>query len=98
MIARVNSIDTDKFMETWKIQFDTFTKRDQLSINVSAVISGIQIDTILGDNDLSKWHEWPIHTNRQNSMRDKTSGRRFRKLRIIVNALRYGYRFYIPSR
>jgi hypothetical protein len=96
MIARVNSEKTDRFMDTWKQQFDTFTKRDQLSINVSSMISGIKIATINGENNSSKWHEWPIHTNRQNLMRDKTSGRRFRKLRIISNGLRYGYRFYFP--
>ena len=96
MIARVNSAKTDKFMDTWKEQFDTFTKRDQLSINVSSIMSGIKIATIDGENDSSKWHEWPIHTNRQNQMRDKTSERRFRKLRIIFNGLRYGHRFYIP--
>ena len=96
MIARVNNANTDKFMETWKKQFDTFTKRDQLSINVSSIISGVKITSIQGRNDSSKWHEWPIHTNRKIQMRDKTSGRRFRKLRIIFNGLRYGYRFYIP--
>ena len=97
MIARVNSANTDKFMETWKEQFDTFTKRDQLSINASSMMSGIKLTTVYGGNDSSKWHEWPIHTNRQNLMRDKTSGRRFRKLRIIYNGLRYGYRFYSPT-
>ena len=96
MIARVNSANMDNFMETWKQQFDTFARRDQLSINVSSIISGIRITTVDGENDSSKWHEWPIHTNRQNRMRDKTSGRRFRKLRIIYNGLRYGYRFYFP--
>ena len=96
MIARVNSAETDKFMGAWKTQFDTFTKRDQLSINVSSIISGVEIATIIGENDSSKWHDWPVHTNRQTQMRDKTSGRRFRKLRIIMNGLRYGYRFYIP--
>lgn len=96
MIARINSAETDKFMETWKHQFDTFTKRDQLSINVSSIISGVEIGTISGENDSSKWHEWPVHTNRKTQMRDQTSGRRFRKLRIIINGLRYGCRFYIP--
>ena len=96
MIARVNSAETDKFMDTWKKQFDKFTKRDQLSINVSSIISGVKIGTIDGKNDSSEWHEWPVHTNRKTQMRDKTSGRRFRKLRIILNGLRYGYRFYIP--
>ena len=98
MIARVNSAKTDKFMEAWKQQFDAFTKRDQLSINVSSMISGVKIATVDGENDSSKWHQWPIHTNRQNLMRDKTSGRRFRKIRIISNGLRYGYRFYFPLR
>ena len=96
MIARINSAETDKFMVTWKQQFDTFTKRDQLSINVSSVISGVKIATIDGENNLSQWHEWPVHTNRKTQMRDRTSGRRFRKLRIILNGLVYGYRFYIP--
>ena len=97
MIARHQSDDTNKFMETWKQQFDKFTKRDQLSINVSSTISGVKIGTIDGKNDSSEWHEWPVHTNRKTQMRDKTSGRRYRKIRIIINGLRYGYRYYIPS-
>ena len=96
MIARINSAEVDKFMETWKQQFDEFTKRDQLSLNVSSIISGIKIRTIFEKNDSSQWHEWPVLSNRQGHMRDKTSGRRFRKLRIISNGLRYGYRFYNP--
>jgi len=98
MIARVNSDETDKFMETWKQQFDAFTRRDQLSINVSSIISGVKIRTIHGENDSSEWHDWPVFSNRQLQMRDSTSGMRFRKLRIVINGLRYGYRFYIPLR
>jgi len=96
MIARINSAEVDKFMEAWKHQFDEFTKRDQLSLNVSSIISGVKIRTIVEKNDSSQWHEWPVLSNRQVNMRDKTSGRRFRKLRIIMNALRYGHRFYNP--
>ena len=96
MIARVNSPTTDKFMEIWNEQFKTFTKRDQLSINVSSIISGVHIGTISGENDSSEWHEWPVPSNRKTEMRDTTSGRNFRKLRIIANALRYGHRFYRP--
>jgi hypothetical protein len=96
MIARINSPEADKFMKAWKHQFDAFTKRDQLSLNVSSIISGVKIRTIVAKNDSSEWHEWPILSNRQLNMRDKTSGRRFRKLRIIMNALRYGHRFYNP--
>lgn len=95
MIARVNSSKTDVFMETWKSQFDSFTKRDQLSINVSSMISGIKLKSIDEKNDASIWHEWPVHTNRQIQMRDKTSGRKFRKVRILINGLRYGSRFYL---
>ncbi len=95
MIARVNSSKTDIFMETWKSQFDTFTKRDQLSINVSSMISGIKLKSIEEKNDASIWHEWPVHTNRQIQMRDKTSGRNFRKVRILINGLMYGSRFYL---
>ena len=81
---------------TWNEQFKTFTKRDQLSINVSSIISGVHIGTISGENDSSEWHEWPVPSNRKTEMRDTTSGRNFRKLRIIANALRYGHRFYRP--
>jgi len=95
MIARVNSSTTDKFMETWKEQFDQFTRRDQLSINVSSVISGVKVGSIEGENAASIWHDWPILRNRQFQMRDKTSGRSFRKLRIIINGIVYGYRFYL---
>ncbi len=96
MIARINSAETDKFMETWKNQFDKFTKRDQLSINVSSVISGVAITTIIRENDTSEWHDWPIHTNRKFQLRDNTSGRRFRKLSIVLNGLKFGYKYYIP--
>ena len=96
MIARVNNAKTDKLMETWKQQFDIFAKRDQLCLNASELISGVKIVTIVGKNDVSKWHAWPISANRQIKMRDKTSGRRFRKLRIILNALIYGIRLYNP--
>jgi hypothetical protein len=96
MIARVNTPKTDEFMEIWKQQFNIFAKRDQLSINVSSVISGVQIGTINAENDSSEWHEWPVHSNRKTEMRDTTSTRSFRKLRVIYNILRYGFRFYSP--
>ncbi len=95
MIARINSPSTDLFMETWKTQFEKFTKRDQLSINVSSVISNVKIKVIDGDNDSSEWHEWPIHSNRRIEMRGTTGDSRFRKIRIIINVLRFGYYFYL---
>lgn len=98
MIARINTPQTDIFMEEWKEQFDLFTRRDQLSINVSSAISGIQIKSIAGSNADSQWHEWPMYSNRIKEMRDSTSVKSFRKIRIILNLLRYGYYFYLPLR
>jgi hypothetical protein len=95
MIARINTSRTDLFMEAWKNQFDSFTKRDQLSLNVSSVISGVRFRTIQGDNDSSKWHEWPVHSNRMIEMRGTTSSSRFRKIRVLYNAVRYGFYFYL---
>lgn len=97
MIARVNSENTQRFMEEWKTQFDTFARRDQLSINVSSIISGVRIRTINARNDISEWHEWPVHSNRKSGMRDEMKGTSFRKFNIILNALRYGTRYYLPS-
>ena len=95
MIARVNTPQTDIFMETWTEQFRLHAKRDQLSINASSIISGVAIQRILRQNDSSEWHEWPIISERKLTHRDTTSLVRFRKLKIIGNGLRFGLRFYI---
>lgn len=96
MIARVNSEETNRFMGVWKQQFDSFSRRDQLSINVSSVISGVQIKTINARNDSSEWHEWPIHSNRNWRMRERIGTGKFRKSKIIFNGIRFGFRFYFP--
>ena len=96
MIARINNDETNLFMETWHNQYKTFSRRDQLSINVSQRICGITFGTILGDNTNSGWHTWPIHTNRNIAGRDSTSKKRLRKLHVIWNAIKFGYRYYIP--
>ena len=97
MIARVNNSQADKFMKTWNDQFNQYTRRDQLSINVSEHLSGVSIKTIEGGNDSSEWHDWPIHSNRNTNMRETFSGKRFRKIRIIVNGFRFGIYFYVPA-
>lgn len=88
-IARVNSENTDKFMSTWKAQFDLYTRRDQLSINAASMISGVRLGVISGENDESNWHKWPIHNHRNNKMRNSESEKKFRKVRILSRALRY---------
>jgi hypothetical protein len=97
MIARVNSPEADHFMEVWDEQFRLHSKRDQLSINVSSLISNVSINRVLAQNDVSEWHQWPIITKRNLSGRDTTSLARFRKMHIILNGLRFGLRFYISK-
>ena len=94
MIARVNSPQTDNFMAAWDEQFRLHSKRDQLSINVSSLISGVSVKRITEQNDDSEWHLWPIDSMRNLSDRDTTSLAKFRKLRIIYNGLRFGLKFY----
>jgi Protein of unknown function (DUF616) len=95
LIARRNSKSADKFMRSWKNQYDLFTHRDQLSINVASIISGVSIGVIPGDNDDSIWHRWPIHNQRQIQMREIHHEKKFKKGRILARAVRYGPRFYM---
>jgi len=97
MIARVNSPETDHFMEVWDEQFRLYSKRDQLSINVSSLISNVSINRVFAQNDVSEWHVWPIITMRNLSGRDTTSLAKFRKMKIILNGLRFGIRFYVSK-
>ena len=96
MIARINSESVDRFMEAWNREFNHFTKRDQLSINVSSRISGVKIHAVNGQNDHSLWHDWPVISARKTGMRDTTSNTSHRKLRIIKNGIQFGMRMYLP--
>jgi hypothetical protein len=95
MIARVSSNKTHILMETWKQQYDLFAKRDQLSINVSSVISGISVKMIKAENNSSEWHEWPIYSSRNTKMREGVAASPCRKLRIILNGVIYGFKYYL---
>lgn len=95
IIASINNRETNLFMETWFNQYQNFSRRDQLSINVSQKISGVELKTIIAHNSDSKWHSWPIHTNRDISSRDSTSNKKFRKIIIIWNAIRFSPRYYL---
>lgn len=97
MIARVNSESTDRFMESWNSEFIRFTKRDQLSINVASKVSGVEIHSVSGRNDDTKWHQWPIISSRKTEMRDTTSNTNYRRLKIVENTFRHGFRFYFPT-
>ena len=93
MIARRNCDSVDYFMETWNEQYLTFSKRDQLSINISAHLSGTTINRIELNNAQSEWHAWPVINNRRLEMRDTTSMSSHRRAKIIWNSVIYGPRY-----
>ncbi len=95
MIAKINCQETDNFMSIWYSEYMKYTKRDQLSLNVAAHLSNIKIEIIPGKNAVSDWHAWPVIKSRDLQTRDTTSGRKFRKARIIFNALYFGIRYYL---
>lgn len=94
LIAKVNSEITNKFMEIWSEEYSRYSKRDQLSINVSQFISGVRIKSLVGSNSDSKWHSWPLNLNRNIEMRDPYANSPTRKLKIIKNAMTHGLKFY----
>ena len=97
MIARRNCASVDRFMETWDAQYRTYAKRDQLSINMSARLSGITINRVEFNNARSEWHSWPIINNRRFELRDSTSLSRYRRAKIVWNSIKYGPRYIIRT-
>ena len=97
MIARLNSPETDKLMLEWKRQYDLFSRRDQLSINVSSIISNVSIRMVKDSNAKTQWHEWPFVTDRKNEMRRKVKWNRFNRAQVICNAIVYGLRYFLPA-
>ena len=95
MIARLNCPETDRIMSNWHELFSQFSKRDQLSINLASKISKVSITEIPEKNSFSTFHKWPVINSRDYSMRDSTSVKRNRKLKIIFNSIFYGLRFYL---
>lgn len=95
MIARESNESVDIFMEEWFAQYMRFSRRDQLAINATAAITGIEICRIEGRNDLSWSHAWPLATNRKVESRDTVGNSIFRKPKIILNGLHYAPRYYL---
>lgn len=96
MIARINEPSVDRLMLAWSEQYNTFSRRDQLSLNASSIFSGVNFHSMEGRNDNSQWHKWPIITGRKNETRSSIGNGKFRKARIIANGLVFGSRFYLP--
>jgi hypothetical protein len=95
MIAKINCEESDNFMSIWYEEYNKYTRRDQLSLNLASYLSEVEIGIIPGKNDLSEWHVWPVIKFRNTQSRDTTSGKKFRKVRIIMNALYFGSKYYL---
>jgi hypothetical protein len=94
MIARVNCESTEKFMKTWNTQFRLFSCRDQLSINISSIMSKTYINRIFAKNDSSEWHTWPIHSERTTKYQFKEKFTLLRKLLILNRIFLFGHSYY----
>ena len=93
-IARKHTARADLFFNTWHEEYLKHSKRDQLSINISAYKSGIEINSIVGSNTHSDWHSWPVYSHRNEVSRSSLSGKRWKKLWVIWNAIAYGRVFF----
>lgn len=94
MIARVNCESTEKYMQTWDMQYRLFSCRDQLSINISTMLSRSDIKRINAKNDSSEWHIWPIHNKRTTKNQFCEKFTLFRKVLILKRIILYGHRYY----
>lgn len=97
MIARKNNIEVEKFMATWWQLYSEHSRRDQLCINLASTLSGVAIRRVMGRNSRSEWHVWPTSQERKVEIRDNIRNRKYRKLKYIVNALFYSYRYFEVS-
>ena len=93
-IARKHTAQADLFFKTWHEEYLKHSKRDQLSINISAYKSGIKINSIVGSNTGSEWHSWPVYSHRNEVSRSSLSGKRWKKLRVAWKAIVYGRLFF----
>lgn len=66
-----NHMDNDviKIMEEWYGQILRYSRRDQLSLVYSEIMSGAKINKIELDNFESDFHQWPVSSKREVSKR-----------------------------
>ena len=97
MSARIYCEEVDHFMEIWFEEFLSYSKRDQLSLNIAKARSGIKIKIVPGTNSETLWHKWPVINNRDIRTRATTSDVAFRKFKIIKNVIKFGFNYYIAG-
>jgi Protein of unknown function (DUF616) len=98
MIAKINCEEVSKFMTVWFQEFLIFSKRDQLSLKIGLRKSPIRHHVLKESNCDSQWHIWPVHNNRI-GFSDLTKTQIYkRRLKYLLNGMRFGIRFYFPIR
>lgn len=98
MIAKINCDATDKLMNTWYEEYCKFSKRDQLSLKVALRREQTAHRLIIESNAQSVWHQWPIYNNRKFAQRGAKYGLLKRKFHYLFNAVKYGFRYFLPIR
>ena len=98
MIAKVNCDPIDRLMNVWYEEYCKFSKRDQLSLKVALLREQTAHRLIRESNVQSVWHQWPIHNNRRFAQEGAKYGVVKRKIYYLLNALKYGFRYFLPIR
>lgn len=69
MIIRRNGVPAvERMMRVWMDQILLYSRRDQLSANMAVSKSGVKVNSLKFNNNLSPYHSWPHVTGRQNKM------------------------------
>lgn len=65
ILARRNTEQVRAATRLWFDHVLRYSRRDQLSANVSLALSGVQVTKIEQDNNLSAMHAWPVDVKRR---------------------------------
>jgi hypothetical protein len=69
IIARSHGDELKKLENIWADHILRYSRRDQLSLNIAAQESGLQIRKLDIDNFESEFHQWPIYNERDGAKR-----------------------------
>lgn len=75
MLARRRTPAVQASMRIWYDHVLRYSRRDQLSANVAFSLGEAQVNGIVGDNNASRWHRWPVDVKRRAAL-SQVTGRR----------------------
>jgi hypothetical protein len=75
MLARRRTPEVAASMRIWYDHVLRYSRRDQLSANVAFALGPAVPKAIVGDNNVSQWHRWPVDVKRRAHL-SVTTGRR----------------------